>query len=321
MGVSSTRVGDHRGSARTVQYLSKNHMMVSGLRSARSGALPHLAVFARQRALCVSPLSPLSSLSRLSIISLSLSLVSTWTCDFGLAVVCLSRCGSIPPRPLLSLSYPSPPPTRVGTCLLFQVSSFKLLGLEYPPCPPLPPRAALSRILGPLCWDTFHLPSLPPPSVWCERRERFRLALEPHGSPPSLSLRTLVCLIASSPPSISLRVCVCKRRELDLTLPLPSLSPPRWGSARTVQHLTLINLMMVRGLRSARSVSSHTWPFSRQSPVSCLSLSALSPPLDHLSLSLAESQNLGLGLLSLCGVCGVCEVCGGGVCLCTETPE
>ena len=73
MGVSSTRVGDHRGSARTVQYLSKNHMMVSGLRSARSGSLPHLAVFARQRALCVSPLSPLSSLSRLSIISLSIS--------------------------------------------------------------------------------------------------------------------------------------------------------------------------------------------------------------------------------------------------------
>ena len=71
MGVSSTRVGDHRGSARTVQYLSKNHMMVSGLRSARSGALPHLAVFAAER--CVSPLSPVSSLSRLSIISLSIS--------------------------------------------------------------------------------------------------------------------------------------------------------------------------------------------------------------------------------------------------------
>ena len=66
---------------------------------------------------------------------------------------------------------------------------------------------------------------------------------------------------------------------------------------------------MVRGLRSARSVSSHTWPFSRQSPVSCLSLSALSPPLDHLSLSLAESQNLGLGLLSLCGVCVECVKC------------
>jgi hypothetical protein len=148
MGVSSTRVGDHRGSARTVQYLSKNHMMVGGLRSARSGALPHLAVFAAQEPCVVSPLSLLSPLSPVSRSFLSLSLVSTWTCDFGLAVVCLSRCGSIPPRPLLSLSYPSPPPTRVGTCLLFQVSSFKLLGLEYPPCPPLPPRAALSRILG-----------------------------------------------------------------------------------------------------------------------------------------------------------------------------
>ena len=56
-------------------------------------------------------------------------------------------------------------------------------------------------------------------------------------------------------------------------------------------------------------MSSHTWPFSRQSPVSCLSLSALSPPLDHLSLSLAESHNLGLGLLSLCGVCVECVKC------------
>ena len=229
---------------------------------------------------------------------------------------------STPASPLLIVSLP--PPTRVGTCLLFQVSSFKLLGLEYPPCPPLPPRAALSRILGAsLLGHSPHRispPSLPllcgvngerdstdsPHSLLFPPR---RLALEPHGSPPSLSLRTLVCLIASSPPSISLRVCVCKRRELDLTLPLPSLFPPRWGSARTVQHLTLINLMMVRGLRSARSVSSHTWPFSRQSPVSCLSLSALSPPLDHLSLSLAESQNLGLGLLSLCGVCVECVKC------------
>ena len=223
MGVSSTRVGDHRGSARTVQYLSKNHMMVSGLRSARSGALPHLAVFARREP-CVSPLSLLSPLSPVSRSFLSLYLVSTWTCDFGLAVVCLSRCGSIPPRPLLSLSYPSPPPTRVGTCLLFQVSSFKLLGLEYPPCPPLPPRAALSRILGAsLLGHSPHRispPSLPllcgvngerdstdsPHSLLSPPR---RLALEPHGSPPSLSLRTLVCLIASSPPSISLRVCVC----------------------------------------------------------------------------------------------------------------
>ena len=83
----------------------KNHMMVSGLRSARSGALPHLAVFAAQEPCVVSPLSLLSPLSPVSRSFLSLSLVSTWTCDFGLAVVCLSRCGSIPPRPLLSLSY------------------------------------------------------------------------------------------------------------------------------------------------------------------------------------------------------------------------
>ena len=144
----------------------KNHMMVSGLRSARSGALPHLAVFARQRALCVSPLSPLSSLLSLpSLDHFSLYLVST--CDFGLAVVCLSRCGSIPPRPLLSLSYPSPPPTRVGTCLLFQVSSFKLLGLEYPPVLLSLPAPRSLEYLEPLCWDTLLIASPLPPSPFC----------------------------------------------------------------------------------------------------------------------------------------------------------
>ena len=106
----------------------------------------------------------------------------------------------------------------------FQVSSFKLLGLEYPPCPPLPPRAALSRILGAsLLGHSPHRISPPSVPLLCgvngERDSTDsphsllspprRLALEPHGSPPSLSLRTLVCLIASSPPSISLRVCVC----------------------------------------------------------------------------------------------------------------
>ena len=168
--------------------------------------------------------------------------------------------------------------------------------------------------------SSSHLPSLPPPSVWCERRERF-YRLSPLSSlPPAptcaraswlppLTLSPNTCLphrIIPSlhlPPCVCVCVCVCKRSELDLTLPLPSLFPPRWGSARTVQHLTLINLMMVRGLRSARSVSSHTWPFSRQSPVSCLSLCLPCPPLSIISLSLAESQNLGLGLLSLCGVC------------------
>ena len=220
MGVSSARVGDHRGSARTVQYLSKNHMMVSGLRSARSGALPHLAVFAAESPVCLPSLSSLLSLPSLD--HFSLYLVST--CDFGLAVVCLSRCGSIPPRPLLSLSYPSPRPRELGLASCFQVSSCKLLGLEYPPCPPLPPRAALSRTLGAslLAHSPHRIspPSLPllcgvngerdstdsPHSLLFPPR---RLALEPHGSPPSLSLRTLVCLIASSPPSISLRVCVC----------------------------------------------------------------------------------------------------------------
>ena len=166
MGVSSTRVGDHRGSARTVQYLSKNHMMVSGLRSARSGALPHLAVFARQRALCVSPLSPLSSLLSLpSLDHLSLSLVST--CDFGLAVVCLSRCGSIPPRPLLSLSYPSPRPRELGlaSCFKFQVSSF--LDLNIPPVLLSLPAPRSLEYLEPLCWDTLLIASPLPPSPFC----------------------------------------------------------------------------------------------------------------------------------------------------------
>ena len=106
MGVSSTRVGDHRGSARTVQYLSKNHMMVSGLRSARSGALPHLAVFAAESpVLCLPSLSSLRSpLSRLSIISLSLSrldldLVSCVLFSLGTSCLSMSVPNSYPGRP------------------------------------------------------------------------------------------------------------------------------------------------------------------------------------------------------------------------------
>ena len=232
---------------------------------------------------------------------------------------------STPASPLLIVSLP--PPTRVGTCLLFQVSSFKLLGLEYPPCPPLPPRAALSRILGAsLLGHSPHRISPPSLPLLCGvNGERF-YRLSPLSSlppaptcaraswPPPLTLSPNTCLPHRIIPSLHLPpcvcVCVCKRSELDLTLPLPSLFPPRWGSARTVQHLTLINLMMVRGLRSARSVSSHTWPFSRQSPVSsCLSLCLPCPPLSIISLSLAESHNLGLGLLSLCGVCVECVKC------------
>ena len=230
--------------------------------------------------------------------------------------------------PLLIVSLP--PPTRVGTCLLFQVSSFKLLGLEYPPCPPLPPRAALSRILGAslLAHSPHRIspPSLPllcgvngerdstdsPHSLLSPPR---RLALEPHGSPPSLSLRTLVCLIASSPPSISLRVCVCvcvKRRELDLTL--PALGKRTYCTAPHSHQ----SYVMVRGLRSARSVSSHTWPFSRQSPVSCLSLCLPCPPLSIISLSLSlnlKTWDLGS---SLCVVCVECVKCVEGVCVCAR---
>ena len=99
----------------------KNHMMVSGLRSARSGALPHLAVFARQRALCgVSPLSPLSSLSRLSIISLSISsrlVILGWQWSASPGVVRF--------HPGLSSPYRIPPPAHESWDLP-PVSSFKL---------------------------------------------------------------------------------------------------------------------------------------------------------------------------------------------------
>ena len=163
MGVSSTRVGDHRGSARTVQYLSKNHMMVSGLRSARSGALPHLAVFAAESPVCLPSLSSLLSLPSLD--HFSLYLVST--CDFGLAVVCLSRCGSIPPRPLLSLSYPSPRPRELGlaSCFKFQASSF--LDLNIPPVLLSLPAPRSLEYLEPLCWHTLLIASPLPPSPFC----------------------------------------------------------------------------------------------------------------------------------------------------------
>ena len=163
MGVSSTRVGDHRGSARTVQYLSKNHMMVGGLRSARSGALPHLAVFAAESPVCLPSLSSLLSLPSLD--HFSLYLVST--CDFGLAVVCLSRCGSIPPRPLLSLSYPPPPPRELGlaSCFKFQASSF--LDLNIPPVLLSLPAPRSLEYLEPLCWHTLLIASPLPPSPFC----------------------------------------------------------------------------------------------------------------------------------------------------------
>ena len=167
MGVSSTRVGDHRGSARTVQYLSKNHMMVSGLRSARSGALPHLAVFAAQEPCVVSPLSLLSPLSPVSRSFLSLSLVSTWTCDFGLAVVCLSRCGSIPPRPLLSLSYPLPRLREFGLASFFKFQASSFLDLNIPPVLLSLPAPRSLEYLEPLCWDTLLIASPLPPSPFC----------------------------------------------------------------------------------------------------------------------------------------------------------
>ena len=163
--------------------------------------------------------------------------------------------------------------------------------------------------------------------MWCERRERF-YRLSPLSSlPPAptcaraswlppLTLSPNTCLPHRIIPSLHLPpcvcVCVCKRRELDLTL--PALGKRTYCTAPHSDQ----SYVMVRGLRSARSVSSHTWPFSRQSPVSCLSLSALSPPLDHLSLSLSlnlKTWDLGS---SLCVVCVECVKCVEGVCVCAR---
>ena len=102
----------------------KNHMMVSGLRSARSGALPHLAVFAAQEPCVVSPLSLLSPLSPVSRSFLSLSLSSR------LGLVILGWQWSASPgvvrfHPGLSSPYRIPPPPHESWDLP-PVSSFKL---------------------------------------------------------------------------------------------------------------------------------------------------------------------------------------------------
>ena len=54
---------------------------------------------------------------------LSLSLSSRLPCDFGLAVVCLSRCGSIPPRPLFQ---------EIQTLLKLSLSLFHYLISPFP---------------------------------------------------------------------------------------------------------------------------------------------------------------------------------------------
>ena len=166
MGVSSTRVGDHRGSARTVQYLSKNHMMVSGLRSARSGALPHLAVFAAESPVCLPSLSSLLSLPSLDHFSLSLS--------SRLGLVILGWQWSASPgvvrfHPGLSSPYriPPPPPRELGlaSCFKFQASSF--LDLNIPPVLLSLPAPRSLEYLEPLCWDTLLIASPLPPSPFC----------------------------------------------------------------------------------------------------------------------------------------------------------
>ena len=159
MGVSSTRVGDHRGSARTVQYLSKNHMMVSGLRSARSGALPHLAVFAAESPVCLPSLSSLLSLPSLDHFSLSLSsrlglVILGWQWSASPGVVRFHPGLS----PLLYRIPPSPPRgLGLASCFKFQASSF--LDLNIPPVLLSLPAPRSLEYLEPLCWDTLLIAS------------------------------------------------------------------------------------------------------------------------------------------------------------------
>ena len=100
----------------------KNHMMVSGLRSARSGALPHLAVFTAESPVCLPSLSSLLSLPSLDHFSLSLS--------SRLGLVILGWQWSASPgvvrfHPGLSSPYRIPPPAHESWDLP-PVSSFKL---------------------------------------------------------------------------------------------------------------------------------------------------------------------------------------------------
>ena len=118
---------------------------------------------AAESPVCLPSLSSLLSLPSLD--HFSPYLVST--CDFGLAVVCLSRCGSIPPRPLLSSSYPSPRPRELGlaSCFKFQASSF--LDLNIPPVLLSLPAPRSLEYLQPLCWHTLLIASPLPPSPFC----------------------------------------------------------------------------------------------------------------------------------------------------------
>ena len=90
MGVSSTRVGDHRGSARTVQFLKDelfSLLTIHTLRSARSGISPTLHKYFCE--VSYSSASPVSSYSPLDPFLL---LVDCFLVLSGLAVVCLF-CG------------------------------------------------------------------------------------------------------------------------------------------------------------------------------------------------------------------------------------
>ena len=115
MGVSSTRVGDHRGSARTVQFLknvterAEPEVRTSGRRArgtwrkfgqvspVRSTDVAQVALRSLSAGLCVHLLSvswKKRGRPRPTCLRVSLS-------RCGLAVVCLSLVGSIPAQPQL----------------------------------------------------------------------------------------------------------------------------------------------------------------------------------------------------------------------------
>ena len=174
--------------------------------------------------LCLPSLSSLLSLPSLDHFSLSLS--------SRLGLVILGWQWSASPgvvrfHPGLSSPYriPPPPPRELGlaSCFKFQASSF--LDLNIPPVllslpAPRSPRSLeyLEPLAGTL--SSSHLPSLPPPSVWCERRERFYRLSPLSTLPPAptcaraswlppLTLSPNTCLPHRIIPSLHLPPCVC----------------------------------------------------------------------------------------------------------------
>ena len=165
MGVSSTRVGDHRGSARTVQYLSKKSYDGEWSEVRTIWGPPTLGRFrAAESPVCLPSLSSLLSLPSLDHFSLSLSsrlVILGWQWSASPGVVRF--------HPGLSSPYriPPPPPRELGlaSCFKFQASSF--LDLNIPPVLLSLPAPRSLEYLEPLCWHTLLIASPLPPSPFC----------------------------------------------------------------------------------------------------------------------------------------------------------